>query len=130
MKKPGRLSILLCLLFLYGCAAAWFGAGLGIGVGAYKYVEGNLIRNYPLTYSEAWDAVNTALANLKISVSNSINEGTHGTIEAVRKDGIKVVIKLKDKGRKVTSIGVRVGIFGNRKDAERIHDEIAAVAGI
>jgi len=130
MKNSGRLSILVCVLFLYGCAAAWFGAGLGIGVGAYKYIEGNLVRNYPITYAEAWDAVNTALTNLKISVTSSINEGTKGKIEAVRKDGTRVVVSLKDKGRKVTSIGVRVGIFGSRKDAERIHDEIAAVAGI
>ncbi len=131
MKKPIRLAILLCaLFFLYGCAAAWFSLGAGTGIGTYKYIEGNLQRNYPLAYTKAWDATNTALANLKLSVSNSMNEGTVGVIEAVRSDGMKVVIKLKDKGQNVTSIGIRVGFFGNSKDAERIHDEIAAVAGI
>lgn len=128
--KKGLIILSCALFFLYGCAAAWFGVGAGVGIGAYKYIEGNVVRNYPLAYSEAWDATNTALANLKISISNTINKGTKGTIEAVRRDGKRVVIKLKDKGQKVTSIGIRVGLFGSPKDAEEIHEEIASVAGI
>ncbi|MDO8282194.1 MAG: DUF3568 family protein [Thermodesulfovibrionia bacterium] len=41
-----------------------------------------------------------------------------------------MVIKLSDQGQKVTYISVRVGMFGNREEAERIHDEIAKIAGI
>jgi hypothetical protein len=106
------------------------GIGAGIGVGAYKYVEGSLERQYPLEYTRAWDATNVALENLQISVSSSMDEGVKGTIEAVRKDGKKVNISLKDRGQKVTTIAVRVGTFGDSKDAERIHDEIVSVSGI
>ncbi len=128
MKKRVRLiSLMYALLFLYGCAAVWLGVGAGTGIGAYKWYEGNLVRNYSLSYLKAWDITNTALANLKISITDSIDEGTKGTIKGMRSDGTKVVVKLKDIGPKVTSIGVRVGLLGNQKDAERIHDEITAI---
>lgn len=131
MKKRTRLMLLLSsLIFFYGCAAVLLGVGAGVGIGAYKYVEGNLIREYPVAYTKAWDASNTALANLKIGVTNSLNNGAKGTIEAVQKDGAKVVLNLKDKGQKVTSISVRVGILGDRKAAENIHNAIASEAGL
>lgn len=129
MKKIIRLIVLLLsLTFLWGCEVALIGlvAG-GVGFGASKYITGNVEKDYPIAYNSAWDATNTALANLSISVTRSIDEGTQGTIDAVRKDGTKVIIRLKDKGQNVTSINVRVG-FSNRKDAERIHEEIKTVA--
>ncbi len=131
MKKVKKLILLTtALLFLYGCAAAWFAAGGLAALGGYKYIEGNLSRDYPLAYARAWDATNSALANLQISISKSMDEGAKGEIKAVRKDGKKVVVTLKDKGQGVTSITVRVGIFGDRSKSERIHDEIASVSGI
>ncbi|MBI4825596.1 MAG: DUF3568 family protein [Nitrospirae bacterium] len=131
MKKPARLIALLFVLMVsYGCAAALLVVGAGVGVGAYKYIDGSLSRAYPVEYSKSWDQANTALENLHISITASLNEGTKGTIEGVKQDGQKVVIKLEDKGQKVTYISIRVGMFGNREEAERIHDEIAKIAGI
>jgi hypothetical protein len=118
------------MIFLFGCELALVGLGAGLGVGTYKYIEGSVEKDYPIAYNSAWDATNTALANLYISVTNSVNEGTKGTIQAVRKDGIKVTITLKDRGQGVTTISIRVGFFGNIKDAERIHEEIKTVAGL
>ncbi len=131
MKRFTNLLILACSLsFLYGCAVAWLGIGAGVGIGAYKYVEGNLVRKYPLSYSRAWDATNSALENLQISISNSMDEGGKGKIEAVRKDGKKAVIKIKDEGQGVSAITVRVGMLGDRSIAEKIHEEIASVSGV
>jgi hypothetical protein len=131
MKKRTRLMFLLSsLIFFYGCAAVLLGVGAGVGIGAYKYVEGNLIREYPVAYPKAWDAANASLASLKIGVTNSVNTGVKGTIEAVQKDGSKVVLNLKDKGQNVTSISIRVGILGDRKSAERVHNTIASEAGL
>jgi hypothetical protein len=104
--------------------------GAGVGIGAYKYIEGRLEREYPLSYSRAWDATNSALQNLQISISNSTEGKTKGTIDAVRKDGKKVVVSLKDRGQGVTTISVRVGMFGDRSSAEKVHDEIASVSGV
>lgn len=131
MKRAVRLLVLiLSLTVLWGCELALIGVGAGIGAGTYKFLEGKLVRQYPVEYAKAWDATNTALANLQISISGLLNEGVKGDIEAVRKDGIKIYISLKDMGQKVTSIGVRVGTFGDQSESERIHDEIAKTAGI
>jgi hypothetical protein len=131
MKRYVRLLVLiLSLTVLWGCELALIGVGAGIGAGTYKFMEGKLVRQYPVEYAKAWDATNTALANLQISISGILNEGVKGEIEAVRKDGVKIFISLKDVGQKVTSIGVRVGTFGDRSESERLHDEIAKTAGI
>ncbi len=132
MTKVKKLFFLMfTLFFLYGCAEfLLLGIGTGVGIGTYKYIQGNLVREYPLAYARAWDATNAALENLQISISNSMDEGIKGDIQAVRKDGKKVIVTLKDRGQGVTTISVRVGIFGDRKEAERIHDEIASVSGI
>jgi hypothetical protein len=63
-------------------------------------------------------------------VTHSVNDVGKGNIEAVRKDGQKVIIKLADKGNNVTSIGIRVGMFGSRDASEQIHEEIARVLGL
>lgn len=132
MKRFTNLVILAySVSFLYGCATvALLGVGAGVGVGAYKYVEGNLARKYPLSYSRAWDATNSALENLQISISNSMDNGGKGKIEAVRKDGEKAVIKIKDEGQGVSTITIRVGILGDKDIAESIHEEIASVSGV
>lgn len=131
MKYAVRLLVLLLsLTFLWGCALAWIGVGAGAGVGGMKYVEGKVVKQYPLEFERAWDATNTALANLGISITGILNEEVTGDIEGVRRDGVKVYISVKDMGQKVTSIAIRVGTFGDRETAKKIHDEIAAVAGL
>ncbi|KPK02905.1 MAG: hypothetical protein AMK71_00750 [Nitrospira bacterium SG8_35_4] len=131
MKRVRNFIIIGCsLTFLYGCVLAWIGVGAGVGIGAYKFIEGRLEREYPLSYSRAWDATNSALANLQISISDSTKGETKGTIDSVRKDGKKVLVSLKDRGQGVTTISVRVGLMGDRGLAEQVHDEIASVAGI
>lgn len=131
MRTLRKMIILTCALsFLYGCVVAWLGIGAGVGIGTYKYIEGRLERKYPLSYSRAWHATNSALENLRISVSSSQDKGREGEIDAVRKDGKKVSITLEDEGQGVTTISVRVGLLGDRSAAEKIHDEIARVSGI
>jgi len=131
MKKIKNLIILICSVsFLYGCVLAWIGVGAGVGIGTYKYIEGRLEREYPLSYSRAWDATNSALQNLQISISNSTKGNRKGTIDAVRKDGKKVIVSLKDRGQGVTTISVRIGVLGDRSAAEKVHDAIASVSGI
>ncbi|MBI5025621.1 MAG: DUF3568 family protein [Nitrospirae bacterium] len=131
MKKVVSLVVLIfAFVFSSGCPMVLVGAGVGAGVGTYLYLEGDLIREYPVAYSTAWDATNTALKNFNINVTHSVNDVGKGSIEAIRKDGQKVIIKLADKGNNVTSIRIRVGMFGSRDASEQIHEEIARVLGL
>ena len=131
MKKNRKLIFLaISLFFLYGCQLALLGLGAGGGVAGYKYYEGHTSTELPLKYSRAWNVTNTALGNLKISISSSDNRDTQGTIKGVQEDGKSISIKLKEMSQWVTTISVRVGKLGNRDDAERVLDEIVSVAGL
>lgn len=131
MRKMVRLGVLLLsLTFLWGCELALLGVGAGLGVGTYSHVQARISKDYPLAYKKAWESTNTALNNLAITVTNKIDEGVRGQIEAVRKDGAQVMIDFKDRGQGVTTIGIRAGVFSGRNDAERIHEEIATAAGL
>lgn len=131
MNKTIRLAVLLStVLFLYGCAIAWIGVGAGLGVGAFRYIKGAVEKDYALDYGTAWEVTNTALANRDISVSNSMDEGVTGKIEGTRKDGKNVIIRLKFRQNKVTTINIRVGFWGSYRDAESLHEEISSVAGL
>ena len=131
MKKIASLAILIfTFTFSSGCPMVLVGAGAGAGVGTYLYLEGDLTRVYPVTYSKAWDATNTALKNFNIHVTHSVSDVGKGSIEAVRKDGHKVAIKLADKGNNVTSIRIKVGVFSGKDASQQIHEEIARVLGL
>jgi hypothetical protein len=132
MNKLKKLAALLSVLFfLYGCAEVLIlGAGAGLGVASYMYVDGRLAVDYPMSFDRAWNATNRALENSQISISSSMNEFGKGSIEAVRKDGKKVSIKVKDKGNSITMVAVRIGTMGDKTEAQKLHDKIAAAAGI
>lgn len=132
MNRLKKVLLLVSTLFLlYGCASVLLvGAGAGLGVGSYMFVTGRLSVEYPMSYEQAWDATNRALEALQISISSSKNEPGKGSIEGVRQDGKKVNVTIKTTGYKITTIGVRVGTFGDRQDAQKIHDKIISFAGI
>jgi hypothetical protein len=132
MKRTKKLIFLaVSLFFLYGCELALIGlVGAGGGIAGYKYYEGHASTEFPLKYSKAWDASNTALKNLNISISSSNNNDTNGTIKGIQKNGKEVTIKLKERSQWVTTVSVRAGKLGKREDAERILNEIASVAGL
>jgi hypothetical protein len=132
MGKLKQIAILLSLLlFLTGCAEVLLiGAGAGLGVGSYMYVDGRLAVEYPLTYEKAWNASNRALENKQISISESRNEDGEGVIKAVRKDGKTVSVKIKSNDSENTVIAIRVGTLGDRNEARKIPDEITSEAGI
>lgn len=132
MKRTKRLIFLAAaLFFLYGCELALLGIGAGGGIAGYKYLEEHTSRDFPMEFSRAWDVTNTALENLRISVTKSKNNEINGTIKGIRKDGKEVTVKLKERNRQVTTISIRTGKFlGSREDAEKVLNEIASVAGL
>ena len=131
MKKTKKIIFLtVSLFFLYGCELALLGLGAGGGIAGYKYLEGHTTTELPLKYSRAWNVTNKALENLEISISNSMDEGNKGRIEAVRKDGKKITRILKDQGLGITNIIVVVGLFSDRESAEKVHDEILSISGV
>jgi len=132
MHKIKKIIFLISTLFiLYGCAEVLLvGVGAGLGVTSYMYVDGRLAVEYPLDYDSAWNSTRRALDNFQISISHSTNENGLGMFDAVRKDGNKVIVKLAKKGNGITVIAIRVGILGDRDEAQKLHNEIVSIAGI
>jgi len=129
MKIIGRFMLLIGgLLSLYSCAPVWIGIGAGVGVGTYKYIEGDLERDYPLSYEKAWEIANEAITNMKIGISSSAKD--EGVIKGIREDGRAVTIKLIERSQWVTTVRVRVGFWGDRDLSAKIHDEMARIAGL
>lgn len=122
------LLLIVGLPLLYSCAPAWIGLGAGAGIGTYKYIEGNLERDYPLTYDKTWDVTNQMFTNMKIGITSSAKDD--GVIEGVKEDGKKVIIRLIKRSQWVTTVRVRVGFWGDKEASAKIHDEIARVAGL
>ena len=126
--KAQRALILLCCLAagLNGCAAVLVaGAGAGIGYGAYRYVEGNLIREYLGPMPKVWDAAVATFDDLKMTPNTQEKDYFGGVLKGRLYDGTEVVIKLNRQGENSTEVGVRVGLFGNREISETIHTKIA-----
>jgi uncharacterized lipoprotein len=132
MNKLKKIIFLISTLFiLYGCAEVLLvGVGAGLGVTSYMYVDGRLAVEYPLDYDRAWNSTRRALDNSQVSISSSTNENGVGMFDAVRKDGKKVSVKLAKKGNGITVIAIRVGTLGDRDEAQKLHNEIVAIAGI
>ena len=93
-------------------------------------INGHLSTDYPLALPDAWDAVNEALAILELGLSYSYIGSYEGTINAVRVDGDRIFITLKQKTAAVTSIAIKSSQLNNCEGVRQIHKEIEAVSGL
>lgn len=126
--RKQRTMLLLCYLLmgLSGCAVVIATVvGAGVGFGTYKYVDGNLQRDYIGPPDTLWEATLTAMDDLKVASEVKERDYFGGLIKGIMHDGTKITIKMKRLTDNSTEVGVRVGVFGNRKRSEVIHNKIA-----
>ena len=126
--RKQRTTLLLCCLVmgLSGCAAVIAaGVGAGAGVGTYKYVEGNLMRDYNGPPDTLWEATLTAMDDLQVASEVKERDYFGGLIRGIMHDGTNVTIRMRRLTDNSTEVGVRVGLFGDRRKSETIHDKIA-----
>ncbi|MGV8081564.1 MAG: DUF3568 family protein [Syntrophales bacterium] len=127
-KWKKALAVLFGVLMLAGCGvetALIVGgvAAAGAGGGTYAYINGEMKTDYYFTMEKAWMACEKTVADMKgreVVPDRRIGEGS---IKAVI-DGEDVTIGLKYKDKTVTTISVRVGLFGNKVSSQLIQDRI------
>jgi len=127
MKKAAQNSLcilLVCAVCSNGCVALWVGAGAGAAAGTYAYVKGQLEATYSAEYEQTWAATLDTLEALEISVEEKNKDAFGGNIKARRADGTPVRIEVAPVTSDVTSVKIRVGVFGDRAISERIRTEI------
>jgi hypothetical protein len=118
---------MLCVLLITtsGCAVLVAGAvGAGAGVGTYRYVEGNLKRDYMGPLPKVMRASLVALDDLKIAPNLEREDDSGALIRGIMKDGTKVTVNLKEISDNQIEVGVRVGFFGDREQSELVHEKI------
>jgi hypothetical protein len=114
-----------CWMLISGCAALVVGAGAGTG--AYTYVNGELVRSYPATYTRTMEVCTQVLNDLNMPIREQTSDGVRTTILTERKDGTPMTLKITIVGLDVTEVSVRTGVVGywNRDLSQQFHDFIS-----
>jgi outer membrane protein OmpA-like peptidoglycan-associated protein len=116
--------LILAFQLITGCAAAIIGVGVGIGAAA--YVNGELTKTYRSGYHETVQASIDTLKNLKIPIDEEISDELKTSIKATRPDGTPIRIEIIRIEKKLTEVGVRTGSVGlwDQKVSKQIQDII------
>lgn len=132
LGRLGRLVAGICgLLLVAGCVeTALIGVGAGAALGGYKWWEGNLTRDYPRPLPEMWQASLNALNHFKMKVVDKKYSPLTAMIHAVQADGTEVKVSLEAQPNRITTVGVRFGLMGNRDASEMFHNQLAREVGL
>ncbi|MEJ5359382.1 MAG: DUF3568 family protein [Desulfobacterales bacterium] len=124
-RYGGFLIGLLFAAAAAGCAAVVVGAGAGAG--AYTYLQGELLRTYPVPYERVLAECVRLLEDLGMPIDSRVSRGEQTTFEARRRDGTPVTIRLRIVGLEATEVAVRTGTVGywNRDLSEQFHEFLA-----
>ncbi|MDD3249703.1 MAG: DUF3568 family protein [Smithella sp.] len=113
------------LMSLAGCGALVAGgAVVGAGAGTYLYANGELKTDYAASLDSVWSACERTVAEMRGTQVHPVREISKGTISAIIHDeNVKIEIVYRAKNQ--TTVGVRVGLIGNKLSSQVIHDKIA-----
>ncbi len=126
MRKQ-RLGILLAvagLILQSGCAALVVGgAAAGAGTGTYFYINGEMKTDYYASFDAVWAACEKTVADMRGLDVQRDRTLASGTIDAaIDNEQVKFIVTYKAKN--VTTVSIRIGLFGNKLSSQLIHDKI------
>jgi hypothetical protein len=123
-RKLGILAILISIV-LTSCAPVALIGGAALGVGGYKFYDGQLIVIYPATLEKTFDASISAMENLEYQIYERQRKLTTGKI--VTTGSIKDQIKLSfiSHSLEETELSIRVGLLGDEAMSNKIKDKIS-----
>jgi len=127
-RAMNALALCGLLLALAGCVAAAV-VGAAVAVGAYKYQQNTLERDYEAPYEHVWEASVQAMHNLQYHSVDQRRDVHRGAVEARRADDKLVRVVVEKVDEKKTCVKVRVSDFesdDNRRGAAVVHDRILA----
>ena len=127
--KKCLLLLVMGVSLLSGCGAEVpliIGAAAtgGAGSGTYYYINGELKADYNFPLEKVWTACEKTVADMRGLDVEPSKEIARGTINAFIDDE-KVKIIVEYKARNVTTVAIRVGVFGSKLSSQLLHDKIA-----
>ena len=122
----GWIVLLVMGAFLMsGCTAALIGgSALVAGSGTYAYINGEMKTDHYQSFDAVWSACQKTVADMRGLDVLPEKELGKGNISAVIDDE-NVKISVTYKAKNVTTVSVRVGMIGNKRPSQIIHDKIA-----
>jgi hypothetical protein len=127
------VGLLLVVLLLGGCLMA---VGAAVGVGAYQWMEGTMIKDYPRKMEPTYQAVLAACKNMKLTIQKQYSGKdlmsgiATKNIAAVTATGTNVDIKLIPRPNDITSVQVRFGLMGNKDLSAQFQRHVMKNLGI
>lgn len=126
MRLNCFLNVLLTLvagLTGVGCVAAAVG---GVGAGAVAYVRGELESQVAHPYEAVVAATHKAIADLELVPGAIKKDGLRATVEARNADDKQISVRLERVAQRVTTVKIRIGVFGDQMQSQLILDQIRA----
>lgn len=99
------------------------GGIVGSGAGTYYYVNGELATDYNASFDHVWNACEKTVADMRGQDVEPKREIGMGTIRTMINDE-KVIFNVTYKAKNQTSVGIRVGLFGNKLSSQLLHDKV------
>ena len=120
----GIILAVMGAFLISGCAAVLVGgAAVGAGSGTYLYINGEMKTDYYSSFDAVWNACEKSVADMRGLDVQRDKMLAKGKIDAVIDDE-DVHISVTYKAKNVTTVSVRIGIFGNKLSSQLIHDKI------
>jgi hypothetical protein len=123
-RKLGILAILISIA-LTSCAPIAFFGGAALGVGGYKFYDGQLIVIYPATLEKTFDASISAMENLEYQIYERQRKLTSGKILTTGSIKDQTKLTFKYHALEETEVSIRVGLLGDETGSNKIKDKIS-----
>ena len=125
-KKRYLFMLVLSFFIISACGpeVLVIGGIVGSGAGTYYFINGELVTDYSVPIDKVWSACEKTIADMRGKEVEPNREIGTGTINAVINDeSVKFSVNYKSKD--MTTVGIRVGIFGNKLSAQLLHDKVS-----
>ncbi|MCP4221594.1 MAG: DUF3568 family protein [bacterium] len=121
VKIVSKCVILLFVLSVFSsCAAVVVGGAAGV---TYTYIKGWLVHDYDANLKVTYRAAVKAVKYHDLEIYDKGKDLTVAYIKARGADR-EIIVRLKRKGKFLTKVSIRVGVMGDRKAGEMIHNSI------
>lgn len=113
-------TAVVALVLSAGCFVVAVGAAGAAGAGTVAYVRGELDTGISMSLEQAVSATNRALDQLELIRISEKKDAFSAVIIARTAEDKKVEIHLTKQGEELTTVQIRIGVFGNEERSRAI----------
>lgn len=117
------ISLGIILLSNCGCVAALLVGG-GAGAGTVAYLKGELKSTEEASIGSVWQAAHKAMKDLEFVITSKEKDDLSAKLIAHGSEDTKIEINLESVSARLTTVKIRVGVFGNEAISRLTLDRI------